>query len=191
MSARGASQSVGDAEIQRLRILYHLLAALAHAKAPEDVYEAALTSLLQSTDADRVAILLFDDDGVIRFRASRGLSSEYQAAVTGHSPWPEGSPGARPIVIPDVLLDESLAEYREALEREGIRALAFVPLALQAGVVGKFMLYYARPHDCTAEELDIAQAIAGGSCRRAQARRASRNGSGSGVCARSRPASRS
>jgi PAS domain S-box-containing protein len=116
--------------------------------------------LLEATAADGAAILLFDDQGVMRFKAARGLSDEYQTAVTGHSAWPRGTRDAQPLVVPDILVDESLAPYREALLREGIRAVAFVPLALDAGVFGKFMLYHAQPHECKAEELEIANAIA-------------------------------
>ena len=67
---------------------------------------------------------------------------------------------ATTIVVPDVRLDESLAAYQEILSQEKIRALAFVPLALEAGVFGKLMLYYAQPHQCATDELEIAQAIA-------------------------------
>jgi PAS domain S-box-containing protein len=144
----------------RFRTLYQLLAALSRARALGEVYEVALSSLLDATAADRAAILLFDNDGIIRFKASRGLSDEYQAAVTGHSPWPRGALDAHPILVPDVAADESLAPLRDVLRQEGIRALVFVPLALDAGVFGKFMLYYAEPHECTAEELEIAGAIA-------------------------------
>jgi GAF domain-containing protein len=125
---------------ERFRTLYQLLAALSRAGRLEDVHAVTLTSLLDATGADRAAILLFDDDGVIRFKASRGLSAEYQTAVTGHSPWPRGTRDAQPLVVPDVLIDGSIASYREALLREGVRAVAFIPLALDAGVLGKFML---------------------------------------------------
>ncbi len=145
---------------ERFRTLYQLLSALSKAGALEDVYEAALTSLLEATAADRAAILLFDDDGVIRFKASRGLSREYRAAVEGHSPWPRGTLDAHSIVVPDVLIEQNLSNYGEVLRNEGIRALAFVPLALDGGVCGKFMLSYANPHECTADELEIAEAIA-------------------------------
>ena len=160
MSVVATKGMAGEAEVRRLRTLYRLLAALSQASALEEVYQAAISSLLDATSADRAAILLFDDDGLIRFKASRGLSPEYQAAVTGHSPWPQGAQHAVPVVIPDVRLDESLAVYRNALDQEGIRALAFVPLVLDGLALGKFMLYYAQPHDCTTDELEIAQAIA-------------------------------
>jgi PAS domain S-box-containing protein len=145
---------------ERFRTLYQLLAALSRAGTLEDVYDVTLASLVDATGADRAAILLFDDDGVIRFKASQGLSAEYQTAVTGHSPWLRGTRDARPLVVPDVLVDESLAAYREVLLRERVRAVAFVPLALNAGVFGKLALYYSQPHECTAEELEIANAIA-------------------------------
>jgi PAS domain S-box-containing protein len=160
MSVVATKGMAGEAEVRRLRTLYQLLAALSQASALEDVYQAAISGLLDATSADRAAILLFDDDGVIRFKASRGLSPEYQAAVTGHSPWRQGAQHALPIVISDVRLDESLAVYRNVLDQEGIRALAFVPLVLDGLALGKFMLYYAQPHDCTTDELEIAQAIA-------------------------------
>jgi PAS domain S-box-containing protein len=150
----------GEGEVPRIRTLYELLAALSHASALEDVYDAAITSLLEATAADRAAILLFDEAGVIRFEASRGLSDDYQAAVTGHSPWLPGTLDAQPLVVPNVQLDARLAGCRGVLAKEGIRGLAFVPLALEAGVFGKFMLYYAEPHHCTAGELEISQAIA-------------------------------
>jgi PAS domain S-box-containing protein len=160
MSGPATQRTADEAEVGRLRTLYRLLEALSRASALEDVYDATLGSLLNATAANRAAILLFDDDGVIRFKASRGLSAEYQAAVTGHSPWPLGTLDAHPIIVPDVLLDERLQAYRSVLATEGIRALTFVPLTLDAGVVGKFMLYYSEPHECSEDELGIAQAIA-------------------------------
>jgi PAS domain S-box-containing protein len=150
----------GEPEVGRLRTLYQLLASLSRARALEDVYSAALTSLLAGTSADRAGILLFDDDGVMRFKASRGLSGEYQAAVTGHSPWRRGTLDSEPLCVPDVLLDESLKQFWPLMQREGVRGLIFVPLALEAGVFGKLVLYYAEPHESAADELELAQAIA-------------------------------
>ena len=149
-----------ESDVRRLNILYELLAALSRATGLEEVYDAALTSLLAATSADRAAILLFDDDGVIRFKAWRGLSPEYRAAVTGHTPWQRGLLAAAPIVTQDVLADESLRAYHDILTREGIRGLCFIPLALASGVFGKFMLYYSKPNECAAEDITLAEAIA-------------------------------
>jgi GAF domain-containing protein len=80
--------------------------------------------------------------------------------VAGHSPWNPGSRDVRAFAVADVLLDESLSNYQGIFKKEGIRALGFVPLVLDAGVLGKFILYYSEAHECSAEELRIAQAIA-------------------------------
>ena len=149
-----------DAEVRRLRILYRLLAELSRAKALEDVYGAALASLVDATPADRAAILLFDDDGVLRFKASRGLSGEYQSALTGTLTVAARSSRRASCRSLGCYEGSKHGAYRGTLEREGIRALAMIPLALNAGVFGKFMLYYAQPHESTTDELEIAQAIA-------------------------------
>ena len=160
MSVVAFTSPARDREVRRLKALYELVAALTKAGTLQDIYGLALSSLLETTAANRAAILLFDDDGIIRFKASRGLSAEYQAAVTGHSPWRQGARDARPFVVADALADESLARYREVFSRENIRGLAFLPLVSEEGLFGKFMLYYDEPHECTADELEAAEAIA-------------------------------
>src|SRR5258708_21806459 len=127
----------GEVEVRWLRILYQLLTSLSRAGNLETVYEVAIASLVEATAADRAAILLLDEDGVIRFKASRGLSEAYRAAVTGHSPWPQGSCQARPWVIPDVVREEALGQYHDILRRENIRGIVFVPLELDGGVFGE------------------------------------------------------
>jgi GAF domain-containing protein len=104
MSALVSSDLRGDAEVR-------LLLALLKAKGLEEVNEAAISALLSATSADRAAILRFDDDGIIRFKAWRDLSAEYRQAVTGHTPWVRGTRNAQPIAVADVLVDESLAEH--------------------------------------------------------------------------------
>jgi len=150
----------GD-ELRRLNTLYELLSALTRAKSLNDVYKAATTSLSAATNADRAAVLLYDSDGVIRFEAWSGLSPQYRQAMTGHSPWPAGTRDATPIVVPDVLADKEWLPFQSTFERERIRSLVFIPLEVDQGVFGKFMLYYAEPHTCTQSELATAKVIAG------------------------------
>jgi GAF domain-containing protein len=105
-----------------------------------DIYAAALEAVRLSLDIDRAAILTFDGDGVLRFKAWSGISAEYRAAVEGHTPWQPGSPAPEPVLVDDVQSDETLTRYRDAFSRERIGSLAFVPLASEGGVVGKLML---------------------------------------------------
>ena len=154
-----ALQSCASVE-GRLRTLYTLLAAVCRAAGAEEIYQAALAGLLEATMARGAAVLLFDDAGSIVFKAARGLSVEYQTEAVEHSPWERGARGAQPSVVSDVSLDERCSTRRERLLREGIRAFTSVPLAANSGVLGELVLYYAEPRESTADELEIAAAIA-------------------------------
>ena len=147
-------------KLEQMQVLSGLAEAVSRAQEPAEVYRAALQGLTRAVCADRAGVLIFDGDGVLRFKAWSGLSDEYRAAVTGHTPWTRGAPDAQPIAISDVLEDSSLSVLMPVLEKEGIRALAFIPLMGYGGVIGKFMLYYNQPHEFREEELQIAQTIA-------------------------------
>jgi len=147
-------------KFRQLELLLDLAAAISQAKESGEIYRAAAQGLVHSLSADRAAVMIFDLDGVLRFKESVGLSDEYRAAVEGHTPWRRGAVDAQPIVVSDVLQDASLAAYRQVLAREGIRALAFIPLMANGGLIGKFILYYNAPHEFRPEEIRVSQAIA-------------------------------
>jgi len=140
------------------------LLALADAvnRAPDldAIHAAALGALCAALRVQRAAILVVDGDGVMRFKASLGLSAAYQAAVEGHSPWSLDDPEPSAIVVPDVRAAADLAAHLAVIEREGIRALAFVPLTVDRQLIGKFMAYAADVHEFTAHDLRVARAIA-------------------------------
>jgi PAS domain S-box-containing protein len=144
----------------RQRALYDMLASVNRAAALPDIYEAALETILRCQNAERAAILLCDDERVMRFVAWRGLSDGYRAAVEGHSPWGPDEHDAQPVCIEDVATAELDAHVRAAVEGEGIRALAFIPLGYEKRLLGKFMIYYDAPHHFSTEELELAGAIA-------------------------------
>ena len=140
------------------------LLALADAvnRAPDldAIHAAALDALCAALRVQRAAILVVGGDGVMRFKASLGLSSTYQAAVEGHSLWALDDPEPSAIVVPDVRTAPDLAAHLAVIEREGIRALAFVPLTVDRQLIGKFMAYAADVHEFTAHDLRVARAIA-------------------------------
>ncbi len=146
---------------RQLHAIYQLSTAVSRAAAMDEIADAALDGLMATTGANRASILLFDDDGVMRFKGWRGLSEQYRKAVEGHSPWTHADVDAQPITVSDAERDESVAEYRETFRAEGIRAMAFIPLKSAQGVLGKFMVYYDQPHEFTEEELQICQMLAG------------------------------
>ena len=154
---RGPAANAVSAEAA---VCLNLTRALDATRRVEDFYAIALDALEDGLGVRRSSILLFDDDGVMRFKASRGLSDAYRRAVEGHSPWRPGTPDAEPIVVADVEADPALTPLLPAVLAEGIAAMAFVPLVNGQGVVGKFMLYYDTPHEPSSDELQLAGIIA-------------------------------
>ena len=134
--------------------------ALGRTRDMDGVYSAALDTLAECLDVSRASVLLFDPDGVMRFKAYRGLSSEYRAAVQGHSPWTPDSVDPEPLLVPDVRREPSLQEHLPVFARERIAAMAFIPLVSLGGVIGKFMLYYDTLHEFDDEEVQLAGVIA-------------------------------
>lgn len=159
-SATTAALSPHEEALRPLRAVHRLALALQQADTPTAFYDEAVETIVKLLEVDRASLLLFDPDGVIRFKAWRGLSDTYRSAVEGHSPWRPEDVEARPILVPDVAQDPAWSSYLPTFEAEGIQALAFVPLVHRDRVVGKFMLYYRDPHDFTEAELAVAEVLA-------------------------------
>lgn len=102
----------------------------------------------------------------MRYRAWKGLSDAYRAdmsrELTNQRPADRqrGPRDAQLVAVPDVTKEPYFSAYHRAFAREGIRALAFIPLLGNGGLIGKFMLYYNAPHEFHTEELQVAQTIA-------------------------------
>jgi PAS domain S-box-containing protein len=147
-------------DTDQMAVCLSLMQAISRASTMDDIFAAALDGLAAGLGVSRASVLLFDADGVMRFKAARGLSGAYQRAVEGHTPWRPDSPDPQPIVVPDVTRDPSLAPWLPAIEAEGIAALVFVPLVMRDRVIGKFMLYDAVPWTPTEADLQLTQVIA-------------------------------
>jgi PAS domain S-box-containing protein len=142
------------------QVLIRLSDAVANARKLTDICQAAVTGIREATDVSRASVLLFDPDGVMRFKAWCGLSDAYRTAVEGHTPWAPAQPVPDPIVVPDVHASgPDLAPHLAIFAREQIRAMAFVPVVSQRRVIGKFMLYRSAPGGFTASEVSAALTI--------------------------------
>jgi PAS domain S-box-containing protein len=161
----GASKILRDISERKRRerqdqALFELATRVNRAAAMEDIFEAALDAIMRSQAVDRASILLYDNDGVMRFKNARGLSTDYQRAVEGHSPWDRNAVDPQPVCIEnvaDINLDKRI---RRAVDKEGIRALAFVPITYEGQLLGKFMVYYNSPHRFVESEIRPVQTIA-------------------------------
>jgi PAS domain S-box-containing protein len=155
-----SAQELASPQSWQLDLLLNLAAAISQEKEPGEIYRTAAQGLVHLLSADRAAVLIFDLDDVLRFKESVGLSEEYRAAVEGHTRWRRGALDAQPIVVPDVLQDASLSACRPALAKEGIRAVAFIPLIANGGLIGKIVLYNNAPRELQPEEIRVSQWIA-------------------------------
>ena len=140
--------------------LYLLSEELHRATTLQAIYDAALMAIESALGCDRAAILLFDDAGIMQFVAAHGLSAEYRAAVAGHSPWSRDERDARPIAVPDVAKADLQEGLRASVIGEGIQATAFIPLASEGQLIGKFMAYFREPYAFTPDDLAVALTIA-------------------------------
>lgn len=140
--------------------LYRFTDRLYRAESINDVYDAALDAIIDALRCDRASILLFDEQGVMRFAAWRGLSENYRKAVEGHSPWKPDDRDAAPICVSDIGEADEPETLKEVVRSEGICGLSFIPVLIDGRVVGKFMVYYDRPHEFTDDETNLALTLA-------------------------------
>ena len=168
ISERRLAETRIESTVRTLETLYRLVDQIGRATDRHSVCDAALQAIVHGVRADRASVLLLDEAGTMRFVAWRGLSDVYRAAVEGHSPWTRDSVDPAPILIGDVAASD-LGALRPAILQEGIAALAFFPLALHGRLLGKFMVYYDRPHVFAPEEArlgaTVAQHVASGLAR--------------------------
>jgi len=146
--------------IHRRDALYYFLDRRQQARSVDEMYDAALDSILSALPCQRAAILRHDESGVMRFVAWRGLSENYRRAVEGHSPWTPEDSDPEPVSIPNMAeagLDQCL---KAALIDERIGALAFIPMIVNGRLDGKFMIYYDEPHAFGDIELELSLTIA-------------------------------
>jgi PAS domain S-box-containing protein len=153
------SQEQALRNYRQLQQIYQLTDSANRAETLEEIYAAALEAILVSIGTDRASILLLESDGVMRFKAWRGLSENYRQAVEGHSPWPRDAPDPRPVLVEDVQECPLEPCLRQTVMAEGIGALAFIPLVSNQQLLGKFMLYYGHPHQFTPQEILLAENI--------------------------------
>ena len=140
--------------------LYLLTDRLYRAETQNDVYEAALDAITRALGCTRASVLLFDDAGIMRFAAWRGLSDAYRRAVEGHSPWPRDVKDPQPVCIHDVHTTDFPKSLKDTIKAEQIGALAFFPLVVNNALIGKFMTYYDVRHVFSDAELALALTIA-------------------------------
>jgi PAS domain S-box-containing protein len=159
--------------------LFEFSDRLQHVNSAPQIHEVALDAIARALDCQRAAILLFDSSDLMRFVAWRGLSDDYRAAVEGHSPWTKDEKNPQPIQFENVAASNLSDALKETIAREGICAVAFIPIQQDGRLIGKFMAYYDAPHRFVDPGIDVALTLArllGFSIARLEAEHARRAG---------------
>jgi PAS domain S-box-containing protein len=118
------------------------------------------TTITRALGCSRASILLFDNAGIMRFAAWRGLSEDYCRAVEGHSSWTRDVKEPQPVCIQNVEAADIPEFLKDTLKAEQIGALAFFPLVANDALVGKYITYYGAHHAFSDAELALAITIA-------------------------------
>jgi len=140
--------------------LFQLSDRLQRVDSVEEIYEMALDAIMRAFDCKRTSILLLDRAAVMSFVAWRGLSDGYREAVEGHSPWTPGEGEPQPILVNDISASDLPAALKDTILREGIGAVAFIPILRDGPLMGKFMAYYDQPSRLNRPQIEIGLTIA-------------------------------
>jgi PAS domain S-box-containing protein len=154
-----AEQALAERARQQVA-LYWLVDRLHRAETLTAMYDAALDTIRHALRCERASLLFYDDAGVMRFVAWRGLSDAYRKAVEGHSPWRRDDIDPQPVCVEDVDVGDLPESLKAKIRAENIQALTFIPIVANGHLIGKFMTYYENRHGFSADEIDLALAIA-------------------------------
>ncbi len=154
------SETPVERQLRELRALHALAEAINRSASVEAVYPETMQALRWISGADRAGLLLLDAGGTMRFVAWDGLSERYRRAVEGHSPWAANEERAQPIQVARPEQEPSVAHLLSELREEGIASLAFIPVAHQGRLIGKFMLYFDATHEMQPDEIRLALTVA-------------------------------
>jgi PAS domain S-box-containing protein len=129
-------------------------------EAPKDAYEVALDIITIALGCGRASVLLFDEAGIMRFAACRGLSDTYRRTAEGHSSWTRDVKDPQPVFIEDIEAAALPGPLMAAVRGERIGAAAFVPLVANDALIGEFVAYYETRHVFAASDAALAVALA-------------------------------
>ena len=153
-----SEKSLADA-VRQQKALFHLADRLHRAPSLDDVYNASMDAICAALQCDQASILLYDNEGVMRFVTWRGLSDGYRGAVEGHSPWKPDEEFPQPVCIQDMRNADIADSLKSTVLAEGIVSLAFIPLVAEGKLIGKFMVYFPHPHVFNDSEIELSVVI--------------------------------
>ena len=80
--------------------------------------------------------------------------------MEGHSAWKANDTNPQPICVTNIERADFGDLVKAAMKREGIAALAFIPLVSNGKLIGNFRAYFDTAHHFPQEEIDLSLTIA-------------------------------
>ncbi|MGB9697269.1 MAG: PAS domain S-box protein [Ignavibacteria bacterium] len=149
-----------DKHLEELQLISDFTNLIYRIDTIQDLFKTTISSILRILNADRASLLLYDDDGVVRFKAWHNLSDKYRSLVEGHTPWARTQTDAKPIYVEDIDNSDIEPHLKSIIKGEGIRSLGFIPIIGDKELYGKFMIYFDSVHNFNEDEDYLAKALA-------------------------------
>ena len=152
-----------EERVNQLDSVNYILGTINQAATVQEVYDAAMRSIQKTLQVDKAAIVLFNQNGEMRFAAWYGLSAKYRKAAEKYAQQALDLDDPHPVFMEDIeAIDNSvLTALRDIFRKEGIRAMGFVPIIHQGRVLGRLAAYHSAPRYYTEQEIELIKIIAG------------------------------
>ncbi|HET7564616.1 MAG TPA: GAF domain-containing sensor histidine kinase [Gemmatimonadaceae bacterium] len=169
MSHRRARVPVAtaDSAIRELKAVREIVHAFLTADRPQDIFQFALERVSPLVGATFASVYLLDDaDDVMHLAAAYNWPERFRPFLgemrvrLGLGPSGEAASERRPIQVPDVFADDTLADWQEVATELGFRALVALPLETPTRVLGAVAFYFADAGGFNAEEFGLLQIVA-------------------------------
>ncbi|MFQ5881809.1 MAG: ATP-binding protein [Candidatus Methylomirabilales bacterium] len=150
-----------QARTRELSALYTVAATVSQSLDLDEVVAAALEKTLEVTRSDAGGVYLRGEDETLTLKASRGVSEEFAQRVL-HLPLQEHLVGraaelGKPLAMS--IADYPATDLKPLLAREGIEAMAAVPLTSKGNSIGAMVLGKREPFPFAREELELLASI--------------------------------
>jgi diguanylate cyclase (GGDEF)-like protein/excisionase family DNA binding protein len=160
-----ASAAVVGHQLQRADALRRVTSDIGSRLDLDEILARVIDHALVLFSADRVSVLLLEEDGRKRMAASRGLSQAWTNAVStveGKTLGGAAIAARRPIFAVHYADDPRVGDLRAAVIQEGFDTACIVPLLdgdrpEPLGILG---VYHDRPHPWTEDEIETMAALA-------------------------------
>lgn len=149
--------------LKRVETAYRMVFAMNQAETLEDIYSRSLRGLASIFQISRLGILIADDQGVMRFKITRGLSDSFRQTVEKLAQNRSRDPGdntTQPMIYYDTVDLPFPKILQSAMESEAIEAMVVFPLIHGGLVIGEIVIYSDRSLELTQEEVQIGKTIA-------------------------------